>query len=93
MQDANGPEAALERLVAAAMGHVAFDGFSDATVAAAAADSGLDAGLVQALLPRGGIDLAIAAHRLGDRRMADALASQDLGAMRFGMPWATPAAM
>jgi ubiquinone biosynthesis protein COQ9 len=74
---------ALDRLLDAAAAHVAFDGWSEVTLKAAAADSGLDAGLVAALAPRGAIDLAAAAHRRGDRRMIAALSAEDLSALRF----------
>ena len=74
---------ALERLVNAALPHVAFEGWSQAALAQAAADSGLNKAEVQALVPRGGVDLALAYHRLGDERMIAALAAQDLQALRF----------
>jgi ubiquinone biosynthesis protein COQ9 len=35
------------------------------------------------LYPRGGVDLALAYHRAGDRQMVQALADEDLGALRF----------
>lgn len=73
----------LERLVYAALPHVAFDGWSPAAVTAAATDSGLSPVEVQALVPRGGVDLALAYHRLGDQTMVAALSQRDLQAMRF----------
>lgn len=78
-----GTEAALDRLIEAALPHVAFDGWSPATLQAAATDSGLAPALVAALVPRGPVDLAAAAHRRGDRRMAEALAARDLTTLRF----------
>ena len=72
-----------EAILQAALAHVPFDGWSAATLAAAAADSGLDAALARALFPRGGVDLALAYHRAGDRQMVQALAAEDLGALRF----------
>lgn len=83
MNGQDGTEAALDRLVQAALDHVPFDGWSDVTLKAAAADSGLAPGLVAALVPRGAVDLAAAAHRQGDRRMAEALALRDLSGLRF----------
>ena len=78
-----GTQGALDRLLDAALPHLAFDGWSPALVKAAAADSGLAPGLVAALVPRGAVDLALAAHRRGDRQMAEALATEDLTALRF----------
>ena len=74
---------ALETLVYAALPHVAFEGWSPAALAQAAADSGLTLAQAQALVPRGGVDLALAYHRLGDAQMVSALAAQDLQALRF----------
>ena len=73
----------LQRLVDAALPHVVFDGWGPASLAAAITDSGVDPGLAYALLPRGGLDLALAFHHLGDAELARQLASQDLTAMRF----------
>ena len=72
-----------DAILQAALAHVPFDGWSDATLLAAAADSGVAPALARALFPRGGVDLALAYHRAGDRQMIRALADQDLGAMRF----------
>ncbi|NPD16601.1 COQ9 family protein [Xinfangfangia sp. D13-10-4-6] len=78
-------EAAItrEKLLDAALSHVAFDGWSEATLKAAAADSGVDPGLAQALFPRGGVDLALAWHQAGDREMVRRLGEEDLSALRF----------
>lgn len=75
--------ATAERLLDAALPHVAFDGWSEATLAAAAADTGTDIALARALYPRAGLDLALAYHRAGDRRLAADLAARDLGALRL----------
>lgn len=77
------PEAAKARILQAALPHVAFDGWSAATLAAAITDSGIAPGLAHALFPRGGIDLAVAYHRAGDTAMAEALAARDLSGLRF----------
>ncbi len=79
----NSMEAAAERLLEAALPHVAFDGWSEATLRAAMADSGTAEGLAHALYPRGGVDLAVAYHRRGDAGMRAALAAEDLSALRF----------
>lgn len=77
------PENAADRVLDAAMIHVPFEGWSDATLRAAAGDSGVDLGLARALFPRGGVDLALAFHRRGDQMMGDRLAQTDLAAMRY----------
>lgn len=79
------PEAdeTLEKLIDAALPHVAFDGWSDTTWRAALADCGTDPVLAATLCPRGALDLAIAAHRRGDRQMVADLATRDLSDMRF----------
>jgi ubiquinone biosynthesis protein COQ9 len=67
----------------AALCHVPFDGWSDRSLRAATADAGVDAGLVRALFPRGGVDLALAYHRRGDDAMVARLQEMDLGSLRF----------
>ena len=47
-------------LLDAALGHVPFDGWSDATFRAAAQDVGVELTLARAICPRGAVDLAIA---------------------------------
>lgn len=76
-------ERAKNQVLQAALGHVAFDGWSEISLAAAIADSGVEPGLARALFPRGGVDLAVAYHRMGDTAMVEALAGRDLAAMRF----------
>ena len=83
MEQPNSPETAAARLLEAALPHVPFDGWSETTLRAAIADSGVAEGLARALFPRGGIDLAVAYHRQGDARLRDALAISDLAALRF----------
>jgi ubiquinone biosynthesis protein COQ9 len=72
----------LELLDAALM-HVVFDGWSEATFQAAIHDSGIDMVVAQAVCPRGAVDLAVAYHKRGDAQMIEALASEDLNEMRF----------
>ena len=71
------------RLLDAAMNHVPFDGWSQATLDAAAVDCGVDAAQARALFPRSGLDLALAYHRQGDARMLAALAARGPGALRM----------
>ncbi|WP_296766207.1 COQ9 family protein [Sediminimonas sp.] len=73
----------VEKLLDAALMHVPFDGWSEATFRAAVADTGLDMGVARALFPRGGVDLALAYHRRGDELMVERLTATDLSAMRF----------
>lgn len=76
-------DAAMDRLIDAALPHVAFDGWSEATLRAAALDSRTAPGLARALLPRGPVDLALAWHRRGDQALRDTLGNTDLSALRF----------
>ena len=77
------PEAMRTRLLAAALGHVPFDGWSEATFQAACRDGGVAPALARAMLPRGAVDLALAYHAAGDGAMVERLKAADLGAMRF----------
>ena len=74
---------ALRKLVEAALPHVAFDGWSPASFRAAVADSGIEPALAEAVAPRGALDLALAFHRIGDRKMAEAYAAAETGTMRY----------
>ena len=68
--DASDPTAVT--ILNAALMHVPFDGWSDAALAAGAADAGVEQSLVSALFPRGAID-AIGLHsRLADTEMVAA---------------------
>jgi ubiquinone biosynthesis protein COQ9 len=71
------------RVLEAALVHVPFDGWSDRTLRAAAAEAGVEAGLARALFPRGGVDLALAYHRHGDDQMVARLQAMDLTTLRF----------
>ncbi len=75
MEPENSTEAAKAKIIEAALAHVPFDGWSDATLKAAIADSGVALGLAAALFPRGAVDLALAYHQQGDRIMEDRLAT------------------
>ncbi len=85
-RDPTGDERTAEirdAVVAAALPHVAFDGWSDRSLAQAVTEAGVDAGLARLAFPRGGVDLALAFHYERDRALAADLASADLGGMRF----------
>ncbi len=75
-----GPRA---RLLAAALPHVAFDGWGAATFLAACEDAGIAPDLARVLCPRGAVDLAVDYHRTGDRAMLAGLAGADLAGMKF----------
>ena len=49
-------------LLDAALIHVPFDGWSDATFHAASSDAGFEIGIARAVCPRGAVDLALAYH-------------------------------
>lgn len=83
MERENSMERAKAQVLQAAVPHVAFDGWSDISLAAAITDSGVTPALAHALYPRGGVDLAVAYHRKGDAAMVEALAARDLTALRF----------
>lgn len=72
-----------DRILDAALMHVPFDGWSEASFRAAVSDAGVDKAEAEALFPRGAVDLAMAFHRRGDAEMVKALKSADLSAMRF----------
>jgi ubiquinone biosynthesis protein COQ9 len=75
--------ATRRKVIAAALPHVAFDGWSDRTLAYAVEDAGVDAGLSRLAFPRGGVDLAIAFHNAKDAELAEELGRADLLGMRF----------
>jgi ubiquinone biosynthesis protein COQ9 len=70
-------------VLAAALPHVAFDGWSDRTLALAVDDAGVDRDLARLAFPRGGVDLALAFHRDRDAALAEDLAGADLHGLRF----------
>lgn len=73
----------LDQLLDAALLHVVFDGWSEATFKAAVEDADIEPGLARAICPRGAVDLALAYHRRGDRVMLERLATEDLTGLRF----------
>ena len=70
-------------VIAAALPHVPFDGWSDRTLALAVEDAGVDPGLSRLAFPRGGVDLALAYHNARDAELARDLAGAELLGMRF----------
>ncbi len=70
-------------VVAAALPHVVFDGWTDRTLAAAVEDARVDPGLARLAFPRGGVDLALAFHDGKDAALAVDLERADLLGLRF----------
>lgn len=73
----------LDRLLDAALPHVAFDGWSPVTFTESVRDAGVSEEEAKAAAPRGAIDLAVALHRRGDRAMVARIAAMDLSQMRY----------
>ncbi|GFE51159.1 hypothetical protein So717_29120 [Roseobacter cerasinus] len=76
-------ETAKTQLLDAALAHVPFDGWSEATFQAAIRDTEVDPTVARAICPRGAIDLAIAFHRRGDDAMQASIQSEDMSGMKF----------
>ncbi len=72
-----------DMLLDAALPHVPFDGWSEATFEAAADDAGLSPEAARRTCPRGAADLAAAFHRRGDAEMLAKMASEELSALRY----------
>ena len=70
-------------LLEAAVMHVPFDGWSQATFDAAIADSGVERTVAQSVCPRGAVDLALHYHAKGDAAMLARLAEADLEQMKY----------
>ena len=71
------------RLLEAAIPHVVFDGWSDATLDAAMLETGIDGATVKSIFPRGAIDLAVAYHKRGDALMLEQAAHEDIASLRY----------
>lgn len=69
------------RLVAAALPHVPFDGWSEAALRRGARDAGIDLALLPLAFPRGPIEAVEAFWAEADRRMAEAVSPEDLAAL------------
>jgi ubiquinone biosynthesis protein COQ9 len=75
-------QATGEALLLSALPDVPFDGWSQATIAAAGRRLDLDAAAVASLFPGGVRDVVALFSRWADRRMLEALAGRDLAAMK-----------
>ncbi|WP_299286358.1 COQ9 family protein [uncultured Tateyamaria sp.] len=71
-------ETTKDTLLDAALLHVPFDGWSDATLKAAARDADIDMAMARAVCPRGAVDLALAYHARGDAAMVARLKADPL---------------
>jgi ubiquinone biosynthesis protein COQ9 len=65
-----------------ALQHVAFDGWSDRCLAQAALAAGYDSVMAKVAFPGGGVDAAIAFHRLKDQELAEKVSQTDLSVMK-----------
>ncbi|WIY27182.1 COQ9 family protein [Parasedimentitalea psychrophila] len=82
-EQAETQDATKDALLDAALLHVPFDGWSEATFHAACQDTGVDRVLARAVFPRGAVDLALAYHARGDALMVQRLKVEDLTGLRF----------
>ena len=76
-------ETAKTQLLDAALLHVPFDGWSEATFKAAVSDTGLSPTVARAVCPRGALDLAVAFHKRGDAAMVAAVKAADFSQMKY----------
>jgi len=74
---------ARRRLIGAALPNVVFDGWSAETLRLAVQETGTDPNLAQLAFPRGGVDMALAFHRMKDAELAADLADTALDTMRI----------
>ena len=79
----DGLDALRDRLVLAALAHAPFEGWSQAALAAAARDAGLDPTMPERLFTQGPAQAVEHLAALADRRMEEAARAHDLAAMRF----------
>lgn len=76
-------ETAKTQLLDAALAHVPFDGWSEATFRAAIRDTDVAPAVARAICPRGAVDLAVAFHQRGDAAMVAQIRSEDMSALKF----------
>jgi ubiquinone biosynthesis protein COQ9 len=72
-----------ERLLDAALAHVPFDGWSEATFRAAVTETGADMAAARGVCPRGAVDLALLYHQRGDEEMRRRIRAANLLDLRF----------
>ena len=71
------------QLLAAALPHVAFDGWSETSLRAACQDLSITRQMAALACPRGAIDLAVRFHHDGDEAMQVVLQKTDINAMKI----------
>lgn len=76
-------ETAKTQLLDAALAHVPFDGWSEASFQAAIRDTDVAPAVARAVCPRGAVDLAVAFHHRGDEAMTARIATEDMSALKF----------
>lgn len=76
-------ETAKTLLLDAALAHVPFDGWSEATFKAAIRDTEVSPTVARAICPRGAVDLAVAFHKRGDAAMEERIRTEDMSEMKF----------
>jgi ubiquinone biosynthesis protein COQ9 len=76
------PEHVRERILLAALPHVPFEGWSEASIAAGIADAGLDESATLRAFPGGALELIEYFNAYTDERMEAVLEQSDLGAMK-----------
>ncbi len=72
-----------DEILDAALLHVVFDGWSEATLKASIEDVGADPAVARGLFPRGAVDLALAFHRRGDDAMVAEIEGGALDGMKI----------
>jgi ubiquinone biosynthesis protein COQ9 len=83
MTDAYDRDQDRERLLAAVLNHVAFDGWSEAALQAAGNDTGLAADRVLNAFPGGARDALIFWHEVADQNMIAAMAAPEIAGLRI----------
>jgi len=72
-----------DRLLRAALPHMPFDGWSEASLRHAADDVGVERAAIRRAFPRGAIDLALYHSAVADRQMEERLAKENLAALKL----------
>ncbi|GMG82212.1 COQ9 family protein [Paralimibaculum aggregatum] len=74
---------ARARLIEAALPHVPFDGWSEASLKLAIAETGIEPEMARLAFPRGGVDMAVGFHDMMDARLAAELSGEDFGRLKI----------
>lgn len=76
-------ETAKTQLLDAALSHVPFDGWSEATFQAAIRDTDIAPAVARSICPRGATDLAASFHHRGDEAMLERIKSENMTHLKF----------